>query len=742
MPRRALPWLVSITVVVLTLFVGNISTAGAHAALVRSTPASQAELTGGPASIDLWFTEPLEGEFSSFELYGSDGQQQAIDNIRVDPADPRHLSGVPRELPPDLYTVTYLTLSTLDGHEWRGSFSFAVLDKNGNIPSGAAYQPDLSSGSSTESMFARWFTFVGLAGVVGATFLAVLISRVRGRDPRLDALGRVLAARLALAMVPLIVVGGLLQLLSQHDAVGGSMSSLLTESRFGTYWLWRQLLVLALFLLVGLTFLAQHRDRNRVELYLLIGSGLSASAALWTVSMLSHAAAAPGRFWAVLADFVHLEVAALWAGGLAAVAALAFVARRGQRSPTLLPVLIQFSVLAAAGMYVLLVTGVVRALGQLPTADAVTGTEYGRWLIVKIALLVVTLSLAFANRRFIRDLGSGKVRSGLARSRLKWFLPAEALMSIALLLSVAFLGQTPTVQRDDSARVSAVPGGFTGVGNAGDLQVHLQVTPAKVGPNEVRAHIYRSDGADPGTFQRVRVTLAGGGATGGDSVEAVAEGNGTFVVAGLLLSRPETQPVTIDVQREGQDDARFQFELPVAAAPVRDEPSMFSSPAPQLTKGSVFALALIAIGLAPLLWWRRSRRGFGATARAFGAILVFASGLVLLSVGSPLEGKSYPATPEAISRGAIVYAANCASCHGETGRGEGPAGIALRPPPADLTFHLPLHVNEGIDLFIANGAPGTAMPGWKDVLTEEQIWDVIHYMRAEFAQGVAPEGVP
>lgn len=89
------------------------------------------------------------------------------------------------------------------------------------------------------------------------------------------------------------------------------------------------------------------------------------------------------------------------------------------------------------------------------------------------------------------------------------------------------------------------------------------------------------------------------------------------------------------------------------------------------------------------------------------------------------------ATDESTLRGAEIYKTNCASCHGDTGAGDGAAGAALNPLPApighttqmladDLLFY---RVSEG-------GAPfQTSMPAWKGVLTEEQIWDVIAYVR-------------
>lgn len=42
-------------------------------------------------------------------------------------------------------------------------------------------------------------------------------------------------------------------------------------------------------------------------------------------------------------------------------------------------------------------------------------------------------------------------------------------------------------------------------------------------------------------------------------------------------------------------------------------------------------------------------------------------------------------TPAVLERGQTLYKANCAACHGESGRGDGPAAGALKPPPRDHT---------------------------------------------------------
>ncbi len=94
---------------------------------------------------------------------------------------------------------------------------------------------------------------------------------------------------------------------------------------------------------------------------------------------------------------------------------------------------------------------------------------------------------------------------------------------------------------------------------------------------------------------------------------------------------------------------------------------------------------------------------------------------------NPLAGKS-----NAIEAGKTIYNANCASCHGDKALGDGPAAKSLNPPPQPLA-------NEGSlsDAYLywrtAEGGRmepfQSAMPAWKSFLSEEQIWQVIAYLR-------------
>ena len=93
-------------------------------------------------------------------------------------------------------------------------------------------------------------------------------------------------------------------------------------------------------------------------------------------------------------------------------------------------------------------------------------------------------------------------------------------------------------------------------------------------------------------------------------------------------------------------------------------------------------------------------------------------------------------TDAVIAAGGKLYAEHCASCHGTSGLGDGAAGKSLTPSPALLAYLIqrPISVDPYLLWSIAEGGKAfeTGMPAFKDVLSREEIWKVIAYMRAGF----------
>ncbi len=93
-------------------------------------------------------------------------------------------------------------------------------------------------------------------------------------------------------------------------------------------------------------------------------------------------------------------------------------------------------------------------------------------------------------------------------------------------------------------------------------------------------------------------------------------------------------------------------------------------------------------------------------------------------------------TAQIIADGKALYSNSCASCHGAKGLGDGEAGRSLVPSPALLQrfVQMPMAGDEYLLWAIFEGGElfGTDMPAFEGVLSEEDVWKTIAYMRAGF----------
>lgn len=101
----------------------------------------------------------------------------------------------------------------------------------------------------------------------------------------------------------------------------------------------------------------------------------------------------------------------------------------------------------------------------------------------------------------------------------------------------------------------------------------------------------------------------------------------------------------------------------------------------------------------------------------------------LESVPAEYAGKTNPLSADASSDGAKIFQTNCETCHGPQGHGDGPVGEALDPKPQNLAELQAVATDDYLYWRIAEGKPGTSMPPWKNILTEEQIWQLVGFIR-------------
>lgn len=134
---------------------------------------------------------------------------------------------------------------------------------------------------------------------------------------------------------------------------------------------------------------------------------------------------------------------------------------------------------------------------------------------------------------------------------------------------------------------------------------------------------------------------------------------------------------------------------------------------------------------------RQARRGRATASAVATAAVVAAAG-----TGIAMHALAVPAYPDtyrtpsvayqtiSVARGAALFARHCASCHGASGHGDGPAARGLAIPPADLTEpHTALHTAGDIFRWITHGKPPGPMPALADRTTEDDRWDIINFLR-------------
>lgn len=99
------------------------------------------------------------------------------------------------------------------------------------------------------------------------------------------------------------------------------------------------------------------------------------------------------------------------------------------------------------------------------------------------------------------------------------------------------------------------------------------------------------------------------------------------------------------------------------------------------------------------------------------------------TVPAEYAGMTNPLGAGAVGEGANIFQGYCASCHGETGKGDGYAGASLEPKPKDLAQLSAVVGDDYLYWRISKGNQGTAMIGWEGILEQEQIWQIVSFIR-------------
>jgi len=102
------------------------------------------------------------------------------------------------------------------------------------------------------------------------------------------------------------------------------------------------------------------------------------------------------------------------------------------------------------------------------------------------------------------------------------------------------------------------------------------------------------------------------------------------------------------------------------------------------------------------------------------------------------EKNPVAASMSSVKQGGSLYQKNCASCHGANAKGDGVAGMMLKPKPADLVAMAGGHPDGDFAYKIREGRG--AMPAWKNILDDKQVWHLVNYIQSLKGAPMAEKG--
>ena len=703
--------------------------ADAHALLARADPPINAALRESPSRVTLFMTEQLQHTHSSVQVLDSSRQRRDIGDTEFSDEVPTQMGVRVLKLNPGIYTVVWETLSEVDGHTWTGSYVFSVLNPDGSAPAGSGIEIDLNRPGPPVAADAV-VKAIGLGALVlfvGGVFISVLL-----RPSPIPALLSLMAtaAAVGIAATGYEAIAAALRL---GDI--GFLGDVLFDTRNGL-WLqqrWYALIIAAA--AISVRFLRPVLVPQRPLLTVL---GLLAIAWLASASAISHGAAiGSGWIWGTLFDALHLAAVALWIGGLVSL----IITLRGRPEERIESVR-RFSVVAAISVPVLVAAGLLSALIQIPNVDGIVETDWGLAFLVKLVILLGLFAAAGANAFFLRprDKSSDGDDQVLVK-RFRFMMRTEVLLGVAVIAASAVLTQLPSpasaqpeVEQKDNTIVETV--------TRGPVVASLKITPNLVGFNTWTATI---DGAQDNPVEALLLRFRyADRSVGPVTVPTTRTSEHQFQLEGAYFGLPGLWTVELELRRATGDDQivaiQSEVESGFQASPfAADRGGALALPLTQMDWNGVGALWAFVLG--GLAWINRPRirRVWGPR----GGDAAFVTGLlglivaVVLLTGLHVEPGRTLANPvqrtaESVERGSVLFAANCASCHGDTGAGDGPLADSLPAPPANFTVHVPFHPDGVLFAWITDGIRGTGMPAWSPQLSDQDRWDLVNFLRVNF----------
>ena len=489
----------------------SIPIVSAHPFTEETIPSLASNAPTGTSEVIVFFSEPVDINFSEVKVLDNNGNQ--IDNKDTNYyEDELSLIVTTPPLEDGVYTVTTKVLSKVDGHLVPNAFLFAV----GNIVIDPAL---LELENTSELVFlpeagARFPGIVGQTIVLGVVIASLIIWGTQNKHSIKEELEKIENIHHGKFMsitgigLGLIFISDILMIVVQTIRLETSPLDAI-QTDFGNIWAIRMVITI---ILLGIWF---GLDRKKIlskknQIPLLIAS----LALIATSSLIGHGAAS-GETPALILDYIHNLVAAVWIGGI-----FYFVftllptfsqlkeSNREKMSLVLIP---RFSIAFIIAIGIVIITGPTLMWFLESDVGLITESVYGQLILIKIAIAAIMVVLGGffqfrLQRNAEKNFSSGKIS---VHKKLKRTLKIDAVLGIILLGIVALLtnGTLPAgeIQQVDAQEIVY---GFKTIEFTENVKFDIDITPFSSGTNTILIKTSDFEGNPLNDSNQVKVKIS------------------------------------------------------------------------------------------------------------------------------------------------------------------------------------------------------------------------------------------
>ena len=472
--------------------------AEAHPFIESAEPAQSSNVPVGITQIVIHYSETVEKDYSVIKVLDNTGTQVDNKNTKYFQGE-NSLVITTKSLSDGVYTVTSKVLSKVDGHIVDDAFVFSV----GN----AKISPDLLEKKIEQpttylpEAAARFPGLIGQVILLGAVLSSLLIWRplktknvIKENSNELQKRHSHLFLKLTGIGMFLVFASNIAMLAVQSIALQTSALDAI-KTGFGTTWLVRMSLTIVL---LAIWFWSERKTLvGRVPQLLILGFSL---ALISTTTMLGHGAASMHQP-AVILDYAHNLLAAVWIGGVIYTLSVMLPSfsnlesDKKERLSLLIIPKISGMIIIAVG--ILLITGPTLLWFLESDVNLLYNSTYGKLILAKISLGSIMVAIGGYNQFRIQRPAEKNLASGTISvyNKFRKSLKIESVIGIILLGVVALLTNS-SLPADEiqQAQAEDVPYGYQTTQFSSGAKFDIAITPFSSGTNAVTAYITSLNG--------------------------------------------------------------------------------------------------------------------------------------------------------------------------------------------------------------------------------------------------------